>query len=125
MKSLGILALPNVHFYGSTEVVESFPCGPSKVPVLRRKLAEYLEARVDPASGLYVPPDAGSGPEKESTETEPCAERDTIISQETREMLRGLVYFKEMEEVDFDNMLKEATMSSFEPGSVIMRQGET
>ena len=43
VKSLGILALPNVHFYSggeSSKVLESFPCGPSKVPILKKKLGE-------------------------------------------------------------------------------------
>ena len=122
VKSLGILALPNVHFYGSSEVVESFPCGPSKVPILRRKLSEYLQERVSAVTGLYVPPskEEGSG---QADESEPCAERDTIISESTRDMLRSNMYFRDMPAEDFQDLLSKATMSSFEPGSVIMRQG--
>eukprot|EP00519_Triparma_laevis_P015030 CAMPEP_0182491148 /NCGR_PEP_ID=MMETSP1321-20130603/726_1 /TAXON_ID=91990 /ORGANISM="Bolidomonas sp., Strain RCC1657" /LENGTH=456 /DNA_ID=CAMNT_0024693407 /DNA_START=570 /DNA_END=1936 /DNA_ORIENTATION=- len=118
VKSLGILALPNVHFYGDQDLVESFPCGPSKVPVLRKKLSEYVETRL--TSGKYIP--LPPSPE-EKIESEPCAERDSVISEETREMLRGNVYFLDMPEEDFEIMLGKATMSSFEPGSTIMRQG--
>jgi len=119
VKSLGILALPNVHFYGNGDLVESFPCGPSKVPVLRKKLGEYVVERVK--DGKYIP--AEPKPEGESKESEPCAERDSVISVETREMIKELVYFKGMPEEDFEEMLSKATMSSFEPGSTIMRQG--
>ncbi|GMH93922.1 hypothetical protein TrST_g7951 [Triparma strigata] len=118
VKSLGILALPNVHFYGDKDLVESFPCGPSKVPVLRKKLSEYVETRL--TSGTYIPLPPSKEEKKES---EPCAERDSVISEETREMLRSNVYFVDMPEDDFEIMLGKATMSSFEPGSTIMRQG--
>jgi len=111
VKSLGILALPNVHFYGNGDLVESFPCGPSKVPVLRKKLGEYVVERVK--DGKYIP--AEPKPEGESKESEPCAERDSVISVETREMIKELVYFKGMPEEDFEEMLSKATMSSFEP----------
>ena len=43
IKSLGILALPSVQFYaGPLGLVENFPCGPSKVPILKRKLRYNL-----------------------------------------------------------------------------------
>jgi thioredoxin-like negative regulator of GroEL len=44
VKSLGILALPNIHFYANGETVDNFPCGPSKVPMFRKK--------VSPSEGL-------------------------------------------------------------------------
>jgi len=49
IKILGILALPSVQFYaGPLGLVENFPCGPSKVPILKRKLADIVNAYVDP-----------------------------------------------------------------------------
>lgn len=67
--------------------------------------------------GKYIP--AEPKPEGESKESEPCAERDSVISVETREMIKELVYFKGMPEEDFEEMLSKATMSSFEPGTCV------
>ena len=57
------------------------------------------------------------------TESAPCAERDTIITKEEENMIRNIVYFVDMPESDFQEMLSKATLSSFEPGSTIMKQG--
>lgn len=48
-KSMGVFALPSILFYvGSEGMVENFPCGPSKMPVLKEKLKIFLNNRVDP-----------------------------------------------------------------------------
>jgi hypothetical protein len=57
VKSLGILALPNVHFYSGgpeIKVLESFPCGPSKVPILKKKLADYITNRLDADGNVII-----------------------------------------------------------------------
>lgn len=59
VKALGVLALPNVHFYaGNQGLVENFPCGPSKLPILKRKLKEWLYTKADPETGILLPVDA-------------------------------------------------------------------
>jgi len=122
VKSLGILALPNVHFYaggGETKVLESFPCGPSKVPILKKKLSDYITNRLDDNGNVVIP----ATDDEVKVESAPCAERDTIITKEQEEMIRNIVYFVDMPEEDFQKMLSKATLSSFEPGSTIMKQG--
>ena len=47
VKSLGILALPSVHFYSREGILDAFPCGPSKVPILKSKLKAVVKERVD------------------------------------------------------------------------------
>mmetsp|Transcript_32840 Transcript_32840/g.49534 ORF Transcript_32840/g.49534 Transcript_32840/m.49534 type:complete len:226 (+) Transcript_32840:220-897(+) len=48
-KRMGVFALPSVLFYaGSEGMVENFPCGPSKMPVLKEKLNQFVNNRVDP-----------------------------------------------------------------------------
>lgn len=122
VKSLGILALPNVHFYSggeSSKVLESFPCGPSKVPILKKKLGEYIVNNIDADGKVIARADEVADP----NESAPCAERDTIISKEQEEQIRNIVYFADMPDEDFKKLLSKATLSSFEPGSTIMKQG--
>eukprot|EP00529_Nitzschia_sp_RCC80_P013409 CAMPEP_0113491162 /NCGR_PEP_ID=MMETSP0014_2-20120614/27416_1 /TAXON_ID=2857 /ORGANISM="Nitzschia sp." /LENGTH=592 /DNA_ID=CAMNT_0000384949 /DNA_START=260 /DNA_END=2035 /DNA_ORIENTATION=+ /assembly_acc=CAM_ASM_000159 len=67
-RRLGVLTLPTVHFYdGSmlpsmgaqeeqqTNLIENFPCPAAKVPLLKKKLARFLNARVDPDTLQLIP----------------------------------------------------------------------
>jgi len=48
VKSIGVLALPTVQLYtGNGVKTDTFPCGPSKVPVLKRKLIKLVNDNVD------------------------------------------------------------------------------
>jgi calmodulin len=48
---LRVLTLPTIHFYdGNRGLVENFSCGPAKIPLLKQKLARFLNARVDPVT---------------------------------------------------------------------------
>ena len=79
VKSLGILALPNVHFYaGNQGLVENFPCGPSKMPILKTKLREYLKKSIDKNTGLILPMEASI--EEEQGESEPMI-KETISEE--------------------------------------------
>jgi len=66
VKKLGILALPNVHFYaGSQGAVENFPCGPSKVSILKAKIRKW-KTKIDKKTGLLLPFDPEEADMKES-----------------------------------------------------------
>jgi len=139
IKSMGILALPSVHIYAGTEgLVENFPCGPSKVPVLKKKIAQVVNSKVDPDTfELNVNMEI-------VTETEPCAERevrgvatgeiqpteteisigDVVVSQQTLKHLRtNIPYFKDFDKAEFDSLMSKAKYATFEPNSIIMREG--
>jgi calmodulin len=47
VKSIGVLALPTIQFYARSQVLDTFPCGPSKVPILKRKLVQLINDQVD------------------------------------------------------------------------------
>jgi len=48
LKSLGTVALPSVLINVGTEgLVENFPCGPRKVPILKNKISQIVKSRVD------------------------------------------------------------------------------
>lgn len=48
VKSIGVLALPTVQLYaGNGAKMDTFPCGPSKVPILKRKLIKLVNDHVD------------------------------------------------------------------------------
>lgn len=73
-RRLGVLTLPTIHFYDgsmlddgntndvspsndvlqqlglSSNLIENFPCPPAKVKLLKKKLARFLNQRVDPAT---------------------------------------------------------------------------
>jgi len=48
VKSMGVLALPTVQLYAGNGLrVDTFPCGPAKVPILKRKLVQLVNEHVD------------------------------------------------------------------------------
>jgi len=48
IKSLEILALPSIHINAGIDgIVENFPCGPRKIPILKNKIAEVVNSKVD------------------------------------------------------------------------------
>jgi calmodulin len=47
IKKIGVLALPTIQFYARGQRMDTFPCGPSKVPILKRKLAQLVNDNVD------------------------------------------------------------------------------
>ena len=79
VKSLGIMALPSVQIYaGSEGLVENFPCGPSKIPLLKRKLTEVVNSKVDPDQ-LSLKIDCAL---PENSEAEPCRTRSVAVLDE-------------------------------------------
>lgn len=132
VKALGVLALPSVHIYAGREgLVENFPCGPSKVPVLKKKIAQVVNQKVDPKTyELKEVCESGD-------ETEPCADRtiagtgtvtklsvgDVVVSQETMDYVKTIPFFLDLSEEEFDTLMRKSTYSTFEAGSIIMKQG--
>eukprot|EP00804_Cyclotella_cryptica_P015591 CCRYP_003601-RA/>CCRYP_003601-RA protein AED:0.04 eAED:0.04 QI:249/1/1/1/0.66/0.5/4/883/360 len=139
VKSLGILALPSIQIYaGSEGLVENFPCGPSKIPMLKRKISETINAKVDPET-LMLKLDCSK---PENFEAAPCKTRllavfedsavsneiDEVISDERKEEnLRYLRYevpfFKDFDDDQFYELMDKAKLVTFEQGDVVMRQG--
>ncbi len=124
IKSLGILALPSVQFYaGPLGLVENFPCGPSKVPILKRKLADFVNANVDPKT-LEIQfkevdqKDAEASPEKQVKVGE-----TVLTSEQLRVLRKDVPYFADFTDEEFDYLLSKATLQTFDAGNVIMRQG--
>jgi len=133
IKSIGILALPSVHIYSGTEgLVENFPCGPSKLPVLKKKIAQVVNSKVD-ATTLELKTVTVT-----VAESEPCAERevsnttgtntelsvgDVVVSVVTMNDLKEIPFFKDLSDTGFSDLMAKAKYATFEAGSVIMRQG--
>ena len=47
-KKLGVKALPSIQFHvGQEGILENYPCAPTKVPILKKKLANLVNERVD------------------------------------------------------------------------------
>ena len=137
IKALGILALPSVHILvGKEGLVENFPCGPSKVPILKKKIAQVVNARVDPKTMQLKPFE----PEDDQKEDEACTERsiatktaektelrvgDVVVSEETLSYIRsGIPFFKDLTDEEFETLMAKSKYSTFEAGSVIMKEGK-
>lgn len=136
IKSLGVLALPSVLFYaGSEGLVENFPCGPSKIPIFKKKFTELLNRVVDPDTRKLKTVDCDL---PEFAEAEPCASRpvvdmgtvaklsigEAVVSEEQWNFLRTQVpYFKDFSDEEFKTLMSKATLETFEQGQIIMRQG--
>lgn len=140
VKSLGIMALPSMQIYAGAEgLVENFPCGPSKIPILKRKLAETVNAKVDPQSmrlksdvDCAVPENAEAAPCRTRSVAiegeEEGAEIDEVISDARKEenlvyLRTGVPYFKDFDDDQFYALMDKAKLVTFEQGDIIMRQG--
>ncbi len=144
VKSLGILALPSVHIYASSDegLVENFPCGPSKVPILKKKIAQVVNERVDSKS-FQLKPFVPEETRDNEVEDEACTERsislssesdsttqllrvgDVVVGQETMDYIRtGIPFFKDLSDDELTELLSKSVYSTFEAGSVIMKQGK-
>ena len=126
VKSLGIMALPSMQIYaGSEGLVENFPCGPSKIPMLKRKLTDTINAKVDPVS-LTLKLDCA---DERNKEAEPCRTRtltvldeanatneiDEVISDQRKEenlryLRTGVPYFKDFEDDDFYDLMDKVSV---------------
>jgi thiol-disulfide isomerase/thioredoxin len=63
-RRLGVLTLPTIHFYDGTiphededasNLIENFPCPPAKINLLKKKLARFVNSRVDPVTRQLQP----------------------------------------------------------------------
>mmetsp|Transcript_19156 Transcript_19156/g.46253 ORF Transcript_19156/g.46253 Transcript_19156/m.46253 type:complete len:686 (-) Transcript_19156:74-2131(-) len=148
VKSIGVLALPTIQFYARGQRMETFACGPSKVPILKRKLVQFVNDNVDATTyelkevvGTGGPPSstattttdpsdsvsaaAAAGQQQQQQQQEQPSTKETpemIINRE-RSMLRKNKYLSELLESEFESLLAKATLLTFEAGSVIMREG--
>jgi len=124
IKSLGILALPCMQFYaGPLGLVENFPCGPSKVPILKRKLAEFVNANVDPNTRELHFKKVSNNDVEASPEKQVKLIGEMVLTPEQLKVLREIPYFADFTDEEFDDLLSKATLQTFDAGNLIMRQG--
>ncbi len=126
VKSLGIMALPSMQIYaGSEGLVENFPCGPSKIPMLKRKLTDTINAKVDPDTRML----RLDCTKPENSEAEPCRTRtltvldeatkmneiDEVISDQRKEenlryLRTGVPYFKDFDDDEFYDLMDKVSL---------------
>ena len=69
VKSIGVLALPTVQLYAGDGIkTDTFPCGPSKVPILKRKLVKLVNDHVDAKTRTLKSAATGYSPETNKSE---------------------------------------------------------
>jgi Ca2+-binding EF-hand superfamily protein len=104
-------------------IVENFPCGPARIPLLKKKLARFLNARVNPET--YQLKEVVESDRERSIEprmTRPIADNDHTTSEHI-EFLRNLPFFASLSAQEFGEMLAKAKLLTFNPGDTIIRQG--
>jgi calmodulin len=129
-RQLAVLTLPTVHFYdGSRGLIENFPCGPARVPLLKKKLARFLNERVDAETRKLKAPPVDGQTIVSAQPVTPRASREIIVDNEliTAEHIfylkDGLPFFRDLTDYEFKTMLGKAKLLTFNAGDLIIRQG--
>jgi calmodulin len=122
-QQLNVVALPTVQFYdGSRGLVENFPCGPAKIPLLKQKLARFLNSRVDPVTLKLK--DIIEQPQLSPRVDREVSINDELITQEHLDYLRnGMPFFQDLTDQEFNDLLTKARLLTFDAGDLIIRQG--
>lgn len=153
VQQIGVLALPTIQLYIGQAVQDNFPCGPSKVPILKRKLTQLIDDNLDTSTNKLREEvvrqaatsaiDAATGQESsevlaESTPTSvgpPAttgndgatpidAPRTLTVPQADKILWKTEIpYFNELSLADYDVLLDKAKILQFESGSILMREG--
>ena len=124
-RRLGVLSLPTVQFYdGTNGLVENFPCGPSQIPTLLQKLSQFLNVRVDPVT-LQIKPAAWQAPGfGVPRRTREIKIGDELVTEEHLLYLRdGTAFFQDLTDAEFEDMLSKASLQTFLPGDIVIKQG--
>ena len=146
VKSLGVLALPTIQFYVAGQLIDTFACGPSKVPILKRKLANLINEHVDAtthqlkqefvvSSSSSLSSSATAGATATATAEQPetktaaaaAAEEEKVVKMtpKQRKLFDKIPYFKDMSIADVDDVLENrAVLKTFAPGTVMIREGD-
>ena len=168
VQSLGVLALPTIQFYVAGQLIDTFPCGPSKVPILRRKLTQLIQDHVDTTAGTLkagsmeqvavlaeetaasiaaaaAKRQANTAVAAEESETKvaavtnpnsaPQQQQDdddegtdgtpsVVVTAQDRSTFEKIPYFKGISLADFDQVLSKVVPLTFQPGSIIVREGK-
>ena len=157
VQSLGVLALPTIQFYVAGQLIDTFPCGPSKVPILRRKLSQLINDHVSEsgtlkegsmeqaaalaeetaaaiaaakAAKLAAASDAAEGADGVGTNDQTVisskdeSSQPTVITAEDRAVFEKIPFFKGISIADFDQMLAKVVPFTFQPGSILVREGK-
>ncbi len=129
------MALPSIQIYaGSEGLVENFPCGPSKIPMLKRKITETVNAMVDPET-LLLNVDCNK---LENSEAAPCRTRnlavldeaesseiDEVISDQRKEenllyLRTGVPYFKDFDDSEFYELMDKVRQLFVGGGKIVV-----
>ncbi|KAG7350003.1 cyclic nucleotide-binding protein [Nitzschia inconspicua] len=155
----------------TSNLIENFPCPPAKIKLLKKKLARFMNSRVDPTT-LQLKPLAGlssprqqqyhhddeysedaannmashidhintsvavlasnsqaTGPFPPDIVDQPRKKRAIVIDNELiREehltyLRSGMLFFEDLSDDEFDTMIQQAKLLTFDAGDIICKQG--
>jgi calmodulin len=148
VQSLGVLVLPTIQFYVGGKLLDTFPCGPSKLPILKTKLAGLvadhllddgtlrpesveLAAAAAEEAGMKIKEQAQKREADRRAREEAAAQQEEVVDDEVPKMsphdlavIRKIPYFTSMSLADLDDVLDKAVQLTFQPGSVILKEGK-
>ena len=128
--------MPSIHIYGSGEegLVENFPCGPSKVTILKKKIANVVNERVDPITLTVKPFTPKEVDEKEdeaqsersvATDKSQLKVGDVVVREEKLKFMRmEIPFLKDLTDDEFDTLMSKSVYKTFDAGSIIMKEGK-
>lgn len=138
VKDLGVIALPSIQFYVGGRLDQTFPCGPSKFPILKRKLAQLINDHVDAKTRLVKESSLKpASPENVTMASVVFNDTQTavapsvaspkpasVVSHELKRLwVSRIPYFAELSLADLDQVISKAKEWTFEAGTILMRQG--
>ena len=130
VQSLGVLALPTVQFYVGGQIMDTFPCGPSKVPMMKQKLTALIQDHVEDGKlkaasieQVVEKAEEAALKVKQDAVDSPLQQPAATMSAEERRRMESIPYFSSLSLADKDQVLDKAVQLTFEPGSILMREG--
>jgi calmodulin len=141
VQSIGVLALPTIQLYVGLNLVDNFPCGPSKVPILKKKLTQLINDHVDMntkqlkdnvvVENLLEKQGLKQDSKNETETAVAMSTTDSSVSspleldmKEKSELVSRIPYLQDLNLADLDSVFAKAKQLTFEAGSVLMRQGK-
>jgi len=121
--------LPLVQFYDAGQRVESFPCGPRKIELLREKL-DFWHAKKHSSSFLETEDDLDDDDLEVNEEQVQGVDdvrkkkKQNPLRRSATAVLREVELFKPLKDEQLEQVIKEAKVTRYDAGAVLVAEGD-